>query len=315
MAEWLRQPTGDEETRGGGGSTATLRWVAVGMLTTKEAIDDANFPIAFNDPHPDWGSGDPRRCSQVRIVANGFKVISVDATFAIPPDNTEFANPEPSQTNPLVNSWSTVQESVAVGWDSANNAYISSARRRVAGITQIKNYKRLTITRWESSYNNTTAQSYENTVNSAAFLGGAVQTVKCSTINPSQNYTALSTLIPIDYTFDFKAVAIWGEKPWQVQYVDEDAYAYANIDGTKRVRIVDANGDPVTALLDGLGRPLDSSLTYIDPATQLPKASPSWVSQSVVPGATIVSMSGGAVKMLRFDLSLPASNFNALGLS
>lgn len=311
MATWHRQPTGDEETIGNRPRSALVRWVAAGPLSTKEARDDPNFPIAFNAPHPDYGSSDPRRARAPRIVASGFRVISVEARFEIPSNGTSHQPQEPDQTNPLVFSWQTIQEGVAIDRDRSGNPILTAMRRGVQGLTQTRNYKRLTVTRWQSSYSNTQAMNYENTVSSTTFEGAAAGEVKCSIIQPSQSYTAADALVPVDHVFDFKAASIWGAQPWQTLFLHRESYAKA--DG-KIVRIVTAGGEPVTdVLMNASGQPVDTSLTYFEAATDNePVDSPSWDSVSLPSGATATT-AGGAV-MLRY-LTLPEKDLNGLGLS
>jgi len=51
MAEWNRQYIGENDDLGSSASRrSTARWVAVGMLSTKDALADASFPVTFNDP-------------------------------------------------------------------------------------------------------------------------------------------------------------------------------------------------------------------------------------------------------------------------
>lgn len=311
--QWHRQPSGDEEGQAGS-SDAVVRWVVAGPLTTKEALADANLPIARNDPHPDYGAASALRCETRRIVANGFRVMQLEASFAVPSNGTSFESEEPSLLNPIVFSWSTIQESPQIQRDRDNKVIVTSARRRVSGITRTLNYKRLSVTRWESSYDNTQAQAIENHVNSTTFLGGTAGTVKCSIVQPNASYDELAALIPIEYTFDFKTVSIWGEQPWQPQNVDEDYMAYASIDSSAvLVRLVDKGGNALgPQLLDGKGRPLDSTVTYSDPATGDPVESPTWSDQGVPNGAEIVA-AGDAI-MLRW-YTLPESDFNSLGLN
>jgi len=292
---------------------STARWVAVGMLSTKDALADASFPVTFNDPHPDYGVTNLMRCDRIKVDAVGFKVMSVTANYSIPDDGGEHEPSEPSQTNPLVYSWATVQETVAIDRDREGNAIVASSGRPVLGLTQPRNYKRLTITRWESSFSVTTSLAYENTVNSDTFEGAVSGTVKCPIIQPSQSYTSLSTLIPIDYTFDFKAVIVWGVEPWQTQGIDEDSFAYATVDGAAvPMLITDASGNPFGSVrLNGSGSPVDTSkLFYIDPATEKAIASPAWVSVPTPTGATVVA--AGVAKALRWN-TLPAVSYASLG--
>lgn len=298
--QWNRQPTGDEESISEDGKTGAVRWVAAGYLTTTQALAASDFPVARNDPHPDDPSG-PLRCDSFRIVASGFRVMSVDARYSIPPGNSgEHPPNEPDVSNPLVFSWSTIQESVKIDRDRDGNPILTAVGRHVPGVQRTLNYKRLTITRWEASYNLAQAQAFENTVNSSTFEGGAARSVKCSIIQPSASYDALTVLIPIDYVFDYKAPAIWGEHPHQTWVLHQDSYAFSSPGGVLR-RIVTASGESVTdALLDAQGVPLDSSLTYFENAgDDEPAEDPEWVTQSLPTGATAVTQ--GAAVFLRYN--------------
>jgi len=318
MANWLRQYIGETEDS----TRKEARWVAVGMVSTKDALTDPDFPIHFNDPHPDYPEG-WHRCDNVRIDAAGFKVMSVTATFTIPVSGPGGAHDpdEPSLTTPLVYSWSTVQESVPIDTDVDGNAILTSARRAPQGATRPLNYKRVTITRWEASYNLPSALTYENSTNSGTFEGAAADTVKCSIIQPSQSYTVESALIPIDYVFDFRSEDVWGEKPWQLQFIDADSYGMVSVSGnTERRRLVTKAGESLTDIpLDGSGRPLsmadaynpaDDVSYYLNATDPAPQASPSWASIATPTGATVVNQ--GLVRALRYK-HLPSRDFSALG--
>lgn len=308
MAEWLRQPTGDEDGRDRNGHTGLVRWVAAGPLTTQDAIEEGNFPIAFNDPHPDYGAQDTRRCASLRVVAQGFRVMALEARFSVPEDGTLHRDEEASESQPTVFSWATIQETPQIDRDRDDNPLVTSARRAMSGITQPRNYKRLTVTKWQQSYSVATSLEFENTVNSTEFEGAQPGEVKCSTIQPSQSYTSQSAMLPVDYIFDFKAISVWGEHPHQTQFIDQDSFARA--DGNT-VRIVTATGEPVSDVpLDGEGRPLDTSLTYFEnPEDEEPTDSPSWESLGTPTGATVVS--AGDVVMLRY-FTLPEKDHNTI---
>jgi hypothetical protein len=313
MAEWLRQPTGDSEGKASGKRTASVRWVAVGFVTTKDALADASFPVVYNDAHPDYSAASGMRCNSIRIDATGFKVMTVTANYAFPENGDEHDPPEPSLTNATIYSWQTVQESVQIDRDWAGNAIVTSAGRAVTGITRPMNYKRLTITRWESSYNLSQALTYENTVNADTFEGAAGGSVKCSIIQPSTQYTALSATIPIDYMFDFKSPTVWGAYPWRLFITDKDSWALCTINSaTQWVRIVGADGHPAGDVpLNGQGVPLSGYVTYFERATDPePKGSPSWVTQATPTGATVVT--AGSLKQLRW-MVLPEMVFSGLG--
>ena len=306
---WLEQFNGQGLGRDENGDTRTRRWIAAGAVTPQEALTDVGFPVAYNDAHPSDAALKVRR---IRVNTSGFALQDVTAEYVRPEDGD--GHPEEDDvTKPLVFNWQTVQENLPVDRDATTansgmgNAILSSAGRAINGITRTKNYKRLTITRWETSYNLNQALAYENTVNSGTFEGADAGEVKCSIIQPNQSITIASALVGIDYAFDFKKEEIWGADPWQLQLLDKDSYAVA--DGKTR-RIVTASGEPVTdALLNGLGVPIDTTLTYVDDAGAT-VASPSWTAGSTPTGATIITV--GGLKFLRW-LTLPLQNFNSLG--
>lgn len=310
MITWHRQPTGDEETGDSDSRRDGLvRWVASGPISTKEALD-AGLPIQRNDPHPDYGAGDPRRARSPRIIASGFRVITVEARFEVPATGETHSPDTPSESNPLVFSWQTIQESLAIDRDRDGNAILTAARRGVQGVVQTLNYKRLTITRWQASYDNGQAMAFENRVNSSSWEGAQPGELKCAIIQPSQSYEADAALIPVDHTFDYKAISIWGDHPHQPQFLHVDSFARA--EGKLR-RIVTSGGENVTDTpLDNEGVPLDDSLTYFkaeDPDN--PVESPTWEPVSLPTGAIAVQM--GDVWALRY-LTLPEADMNQLGL-
>lgn len=311
--DWLRQPTGDGIVISEDGRAYVVRWVAGGYTTPDEALTNSTFPVEYNDPHPDESSGD-YKCDGIRIIASQFKVISVEATYSIPEDGFEHRSESPNQEKPLVFSWSTVQESVLIDRDRDGNAILYTSLRPAGGLTQTRNYKRLVISRWEASYSVSTSLAYENYVNSAVFEGGVIGSVKCAIIQPSQSYTLESALIPIDYIFDFKAVSVWGEHPWQTQFVDQDSIARKS--GGDRVKIVTKNGEDAGIVpLNGAGKPVDTTLTYFaDPLNAKPEGTPAWVEltagEVAALGATVIA--AGSIKHLRYN-TVPAVDFNVLG--
>lgn len=312
MSTWHRQPTGDGIDLIENDRTAVVVWVAADHLTPAEALADPDFPIARNAYHPDYGAASLMRCRDVRINATGFRVMSVSANFAIP-RNGSFED-EPSLTKPRVFSWQTVQESVAIDRDKDGNAILTSARRSLAGVTQTRNAKRLTVTNWESTYAAGTALSWENSVNADAFEGADPNEVRIEVIQPSTSYQAGADLIPIDYVFLFKPVSIWGEHPHQTWVLDKDSFAYATVDGTvTKVRLTDKNGVPLAdQLLDGQGRPKDTAgVSYLNKHGR-PEPSPSWNAKGTPTGATLVN--AGLATFLQYN-TLPTRDFADLGLT
>lgn len=312
MTTWHRQPTGDALNIEPKSRSGTVVWVAADHLTPKEALADPNFPIVRNAYHPDYGDTSPLRCRDIRINATGFRVMTVSAEFGIP-DSGSYEE-DPSLTKPRVFNWQAVQESVAVDRDINGNAILTSARRSLDGIQKTKNAKRLTITNWESSYAAGTALDWENSVNADAFEGASPQEVRLESIQPSTSYDINATLLPIDYVFLFKPAAIWGDFPHQTWLVDKDSYAYATVDGTvTKVRLCDKTGVQLTdVLLDGTGRPKDTTgVTYLNKFGR-PEASPSWNAKGTPTGATAVDV--GLASFLRYN-TLPARDFADLGLT
>lgn len=313
MADWLRQPTGDGAGRNQQGETREVTWVAAGLLTPQEALDDPAFPVAFNDPFPD-DPASPLRASGIRVNATGFRVQSAVATYSVPEEGDEHRDETPDLATPTVLNWQTVQETVAIDRDVNGNAIVTSARRAVTGVTQSRNYKRVVITAFRDSYNPINALTYENTVNGSSFEGAQTGTVKCTSIVPSTSIESGSTLVPIDHVFDFKPESFWGPDPWQTWARNADEFAFATVDGaTVKRRIVTTTGDPAGQVpLDANGIPIESGLTYFAlPGDPAPAESPTWASAPSPPGAT--PFDAGAITFLVYQTA-PTSDFNALGL-
>ncbi len=311
MATWLKQPD-DGANIGPNGSDRIVRWVAGGLTTVQDALDDGNFPVAFNDAYPDE-SNSARKARNIRINAIGFKVYSVEATYSVPEDGDSHPqDPDPGETPPLVFNWQTVQTQTPVDRDVNGNAIITSARRGVQGVTVPRNYKELTITRWEASYNATTALEYENAVNGDNFEGGVPGEVQCAIIQPSTSYQINATRVPIDYSFGFKPVEIWGENPWQTRVPDADSFGYVSVDGSpRRVRFTDLGGNVLTDIpLDGFGVPIDEDVTYVDQGGSPVDPPPSWQSRTPIPGATVID--AGGLVFLQYETS-PSKAFSAFG--
>lgn len=311
MATWCRQPTGDGISLVEKDNTAVVVWVAADHLTPAEALADPDFPIARNDYHPDYGSASLMRCRDVRINATGFRVMTVTANFAIP-RNGSF-EVEPSLSKPRVFNWQTVQETVQVDRDKDGNAILTSARRALPGITQVRNAKRLIVTNWESTYAAGTALSWENSVNEDAFEGAAPTEVKLESVTPSTSYENGTTLLPIDYAFLFKPTAIWGQHPHQTWVLDRDSQGFFTIDGVvQRRRLVDKDSSYLSdILMDGHGRPKDTTelVTYIN-RSGVPEPSPSYADKGVPTGAEAINV--GLATFLVYH-TYPSRNFSELG--
>ena len=311
MVAFYRQPTGHDYSEAQDTKDVTVTWMVVDHATTFAVLSDANFPVAYNDVDPD----DPtsgRKCSAIRVNATGFNVFSITATFSLPADGQEEHPPSASSTgNPMVYSWGTITESVAIDRDRDGNAITTSAQRSPASAPmKPMNCKRLTVTKWLDGYDLARAMEYENSVNSDAFSGAAAGEVMCESIQPSGSYVATALLVPIDHSFVFKAISIWGEHPHQLYIKDQDNYG---IVGSVRHGFCDPDGNPLNdEPLDGNGRPVDTTVTYLNPVTGQPVSpAPTWYERTTPTGATIVD--AGSIKFLRYMI-LPSKAFGGLGL-
>jgi len=310
MSGWLLQ-TDDTAVTGvndDGDSIESRRvtYIKPGLSSVQDAIDDANFPFILNQQYP-LVSNSRMKARVARVRATGFKVYAVDIEYSIPSRGDEHT--DESLSNPLVYNVQTVQESHAIDRDRIGNGILSSASRSISGIFKTRNYKRVVITRWESSYNAREASLKEEAVNIDSFEGSNPGEVKVVSIDPNQSFTLNTLLMPIDYTFDFKPAQIWGEDPWQTVIVDRDSFGLV---GGKVHRFVDAGGDPMTGvLLDGKGRPIDSSVTYIDETTNEPSPNPSWDQRPTPSGATVLG--GSNMKFLKYDTVRPINFTSEFG--
>lgn len=318
MATWLRQYVGESEDS----NSKSARWVAVGFVSTQEALTDDDFPVAKNDVHPDYPDTF-WKCSNVRIDASGFKVSSVTATYTIPTSPGGDHEPdEPSLLTPVVYAVQTVQEAVAIDRDTSGNPILNGSYLPINGVTIPRNYKRMVVTRWESAYSNPTALLWENSVNSDSFEGALPGEVKIVSIQPSGTFEATAELVPIEYIFDFKPKWLWGigtspetrDYPWQTVVKNISSQAYATIDSaTKLVEICTSTGYPVQeAMLNASGVPVESSYTYRDPQTGLPVESPTWTGSIPLPDGAIPITIGLATFLVY--LTSPSREFASLGL-
>jgi hypothetical protein len=308
MATWHRQQF-DEAGQIAEKSTQQVVWVAAGLTSVANALADGNFPVAYNDAHPDFPAF---RANNIRINARGFQVFSVTADYEVP-SNGDSHPEEDDLTKPAVFSYQTVQESVAIDRDATDannglgNPIVSSAGRSIQGINRTKNYKRLTITKWLASYDVDRAFEFENTVNSAPYENAKIGEVKCAIIQPNTSFPLPVTQIGIDHVFDFKPEEIWGKEPWQLMVRDEDSVGYA--DGKIR-RFTTAEREPLdNEPLDGTGRPKNTSVTYVEGDAAV--LEPVWEAQPTPAGATILEL--GVLTYLRYQ-TLPLKNFNSLNL-
>ena len=285
-------------------------WVVTGLVTPAQVLADAEFPVEFNDVDP-FEPTSGRKCNRIQVNATGLSVYSITASFQVPPASQWEQFQKPDAAKPLLYQWDTVTENIAIDRDKSGNGIITSAYRAPGtSVTQTRNYKRLTITKWMNGYDLARAMAYENTVNSVAWQGAAAGEVKCNTIQPSVAFQSSAMLIPIAHIFSFKATLIWQANPWQTFIKDQDGYGY--VSGVKR-RILTKEGVPVDDVpLDGTGEPIETSLYYYRETEGGPIIDPpAWTGTATPTGATVIG--SGKLRFLRYD-TLPQTSFAGLGL-
>lgn len=297
--------------------SGTVEWDAYDPTFTSAAAvrSHAEFPVAINMQHPDEAG--LILCRQYAIKRVGLRLWRVIAQFESPPPGEDGHGAEEDDdpvSQPPQFQWDDIDYTEPVDRDVNGNAIVNSAKQWFANPTS-RNFKafRLTIAVNEASYNPNIALAYVNHVNSDEFQGAAPQEVRCLSIIPTNVYTATTSYINIAYSFEFRSIDIWGEKPHQPRIKDQGRMGWADVDGAnQRVRICTKNGQVVSddEPLNGHGAPYDQDMTYLDGGDE-PVESPSWVSIPTPPGATIEDT--GVAVFLRYDV-YPETSFGGLNL-
>lgn len=314
MAEFTRRRSGHGRDYDNLSKSGTIEWDAydAAWVDADDVRADGSFPVEINSTWPDGDTELKCKRYSIRRVSNAQRLFRVVATYEKPTGGA--SEHEDDTENPLSSPpeirWSDIVSNEPVDRDYNDNPIVNSAGVGFeGGVNRRFITKQLTFTRNESSFSVTDGLAYENTVNSDSFLGAQPKEVFCAGIAPTTVYTASSTYVSVAYTFEFRAIGIWGADPHQPRVRDEGYMAWAVIDDVESlVEIRTKTGTIVTSpvLLDGKGRPIDpdgSGLTYRTGEGGPLETEPSW-SQRPVPEYVAQEGAGDAV-YLRFKAYEP----------
>jgi hypothetical protein len=112
----------------------------------------------------------------------------------------------------------------------------------------------LRVTQYEDTDRSSTAADVlSGVVNSAGFAGKAARTMLCVGVSIRPATVNGQRVFQEDWSFSYKP------ETWDEEYLDQGFYQISPDDPTQRRRIVDDQGEPITAAvqLDGAGAPLD----------------------------------------------------------
>lgn len=263
------------------GDSAQRVFQVVGALNEDDAADElfSQFGVQVNSQFPSSSGSYPNElyCNNVfpRYVEPNY--IEVTATYGVPKLGY-YQSTEDALSLPWKYHWKTVVLTVPFDRDVSNNPVLNSGWDAPQNPpTKTLTVKQCTIKRNESFYDYTTYKAYENCVNSdqitltepngnnSTFSAGVM---KCVSIEPEHEYTVKDTFVTIVITIEiYDPTQVTTNDPHQLHLLDQGATGYYG-DGTKRGNVVNADGSPVSQniLLNGMGKPVDSSLK-ISPVT------------------------------------------------
>lgn len=322
MADFKRQFTGGEVGRSPDGSTASAVWTAHGFSSGDAALNDPSCPVKVNDRWLDDLSS-PLRADRVRAATISPRLYRITASYSVPSGGGEHND---DNENPLSSAvefrWDPVVMSLPVEADSEGNPIISSSTRGFESQVYVDfEAQQLTVTRNEPTYSIQTALQFTNRVNAGTYGGAKEGLVRCTNIMPVSSFTASDSYVKVAYRFLFMSDEVFGSNPHQPRILDQDTMTRALVSTggssgpgeVSLVRITTSAGDPVDGpvLLNGLGQPLDDTLTFVLHGKV--QESPIWGTNSPPPGSEIETTAAGAV-FLRYNSTYPSADFGQLGL-
>lgn len=233
--------------------------------TAEDVRADSGVP-QFNDEHPEDSRRKVRRVNVRQIQSS--PLFEVDVQYEVPPDGSrhraeEALGEQEPLSAPPVYEWRQIVQDVPIDRDVDGNPIVNSARQGFATppTKRIRSIH-LTISRNQSVFNVARSLDFANAVNADQFQGAAPGLVQCLEIVPTSVFTIDFAYINVAYAFEFRDDVTWGPKPFQLRILDQGNMGLADDDGTiKLLRIVtDSKQDVQDALLDGTGKPIDSTL-------------------------------------------------------
>jgi hypothetical protein len=303
-----------------GNWTATRAWDVINF-TTSDPIDEAITAtgVLIGSVYPNTNS---LVCRQIGVTENKLTKMVVTANYGI--SQIVANDPNPLLRAPMV-SFRWGKESKQVDTDINGNPILNSALDAFKS-NHSKNFsvRYLTITRYESDYNESLAASYVDTINSdSVTLQGITRNpgqVYCLGIAPASEYQVGSPYVRISYAFAIASpnsgglTALQVRHPWQFRVLDQGLRAqYQDPNNSNKKTLGNfwlggSNPQQCTrdVLLNGQGVPIDSTI-------MLTQAGIAAVTQTLQSGVLSDTTSAAATFLIYMDYAEQA--FSPLGLS
>ena len=303
-----------------GNWTGVRAWDVIGM-TASDPIDQAinATGVLVGSPYPNTTS---LVCKQIGVTENKLTMMTVVANYGI---STIVANdPNPLLRAPVI-SWKRSRQSLPVDTDINGNPILNSATDAFrSNSSRNFNIKFLTFKRWESSYNQSLADAFDNAVNSDSF------TIQGITYSPGQaqlvsyvpieEYQETARFVHVCYELEIRTpsgsglTALQQRHPFQRRLMDQGLrgiYQDPNNSNTKTLGnffLGGSGGQQCNrdVLLNGQGVPIDSTIVVT-------QAGYTAQTQTLPSTVLVDSATTGANFLIYFDYAeLP---FAALGIS
>jgi hypothetical protein len=319
---------------------ASRSFMVTGVSNDYDALRAVDYQTGLGVPQAD----DPITPGS-SILAKGPRVSEVLSTdvriitmqYAVPQDGTWVKNDLDPLKEPAEVQWDPGEISFPVDLDLDGRPIINTAGDPFDPPTRRIKYKRLTIYKNELYYNINKANTFENTVNSAAVNLSGVTTVGanymyCSSIGPAERYKVTAKYIKMAYSFDLIMAVDLGKHPWQYAYLNVGRNGWVTINGKKLLGAfvtqpegtgtaaikfeqdvrLDLTGKPISALYPNLkiGKEgLNGSDTFAQPPETAPtSAGPFYMDQETV------SYSGSLHGYRLYFRQFYSKDLNLLGL-
>lgn len=251
------------------GIDAHDEWQVTGASTGSEALDAPGVPHQ-NDSHP-WDV--LLLAQQPTVTREGFNLYLVSVDYVRLGGSGSNPDPNDPLNAPLVYRWEMGNTTESVDQDAEGNAILNSAGERFDP-PPTKNIGTLflTVRRNEPSYDPAIALTFQNKRNSDPFFGAQPGQALCLSIAPNAEYAEDAEYIPVDYHFEFRA------DKFRHRIMDQGLNGWFNDNGTLKLapfymNITDRAGAAV--LLDGTGKPIESSIKVAGNETPVAHQSPS----------------------------------------
>jgi hypothetical protein len=163
---------------------------------------------------------------------------------------------EPTSRPPVI-TWTNSLFQRPATTDIDGNPITNSAREAFDPPVDVDDVQvRVSIVRYEATFNEATAAMYLNSVNSDFFYGQGPGLWRCVKFDGKQHHENNSSCWEVSYEFEYR----W--QGWELRVLDQGYHE--RIDG-KRVKILDEFGQPVSqpVPLNGFGQKLDRARTTL----------------------------------------------------